>query len=190
MIYEKSEKQRPFSVASIAERITICDFKRQQNDFEIKELTAINSDDKYDCLIMSGDCHWITEIKNRTCQINAFPDNWIEVDKLDELLLLSKQKNMPAKLIQVFTDGLAIWDIHDILNRYNDGQTVKRMQKYKEYSVSASNKKKVEEVMVIQRSWATIYNYKRNLDIYKRAELWLQKNENSKLMEESWKIKN
>lgn len=189
MIYKQTQRQTPFTIANIIERMVICDFYREQADFSIEELTSLNSALPYDFIMLSGGNSSHTEIKVRTCNINTYPDNWIELAKLMDLYAISYATNKPAKFILSFKDGIVVWDILEIYKRAKKNQLKTENKVYDTYTAdSTSDEQKSVPCIMLSRSYATIYFFQRKPDIYlkEKAIEWMENNPDSELFYKSW----
>lgn len=189
MIYPKSERQAKFSVASIIERMVVKDFYLEKRDFQIAEFTAINSAEQHDCVLISAGTEFVTEIKIRSCNINSYPDNWVELQKLIPLYSEGQKAGKQTWFILSFKDGICIWNINDMMKRMMDGSAIVEYRTYVSNSVTANAEHTTKPCLTLSRDYATIYKYNRGDDfgIKQKAEAWYSANEHSDLIYSNWK---
>lgn len=189
MIYPKSDKQRKFSVASVIERMVVKDFYKERADFQINEITAINSSDQHDVILLSAGTEFVTEIKIRSCKMETYSDNWIELQKLMPLYVEGQKQNKQTWFILSFKDGISIWSVNDIYKRMINGSALIEYRTYGANSVTDNPDQTTKPCLMLKREWATVYKMERKPDIYlkEEAEKWYQEHENDELIYQNWK---
>ncbi len=111
-----SMKTDGYIKASLRERILLSEFLKLKKDFTILHTTKVDSDKKYDAVIMSGGTEYIVEIKVRLNiePLKSYLGYVIQKDKYDYLMSQYKEKGLTPLYINFFRDGIVIWNLLNI----------------------------------------------------------------------------
>ena len=148
---ELSKIEKGFMIASTKERMLLTDFWKNQNqDFLIKKISKVESKDRYDAVITSGETDYLVEIKTRRLKRTTYPDSMIEKSKFDYLVDTCIDSNVIPSYWVFYLDGsVCIWNLN---------KTVPVWKKKLNPKQTVGNRTKVEKTIGnLPFSEATIY---------------------------------
>jgi len=118
-----TEKETPYILASIKERLLFDTFWQSRQDFTINAFSYVESKASWDIYYTSGGTKYLAEIKIRNYNSNQFFTEGWALEETKYLKLIdyiktpkAKEKGVKAVYVNVFFDGVMIWNVNELKN--------------------------------------------------------------------------
>ena len=156
-------KDIPYIMAAIRERVMFDWFSQNRSDFTLNSYSYVESKASWDVYITSGGTNYLCEVKIREFNSTTFGDEgWIlEEFKYNNLIKYintpkAKQKNAKAFYINIFRDGVVVWEVKKE-NNY------KFKKQWYQNSTVAGTGYREKSVVLLPTSTGTFYPHFYNL---------------------------